>query len=155
MDIRWEFQGRGPFADPRPTDGAYISKQPPNITDIKAPDMSTTLENQIPQQHDLSHDTLMGLQELDQELNSHLAIFESPNPGRESSTPGAISISTFDDSLHNFEQTPHTIIVDSPGTSYSRKYQPEARPVESRARPAERKYIANDAHQYVFFPCHD
>lgn len=117
--------------------------------------MATTLDNQMSHQHDLSHDTLMGLQELDQELDSHLAIFEPSNPGRDSSTPGAISVSTVDDSVNNFEQSSNTIIVDSSGESYSRKYQCDAYSVESRTRPTEKKHMANGAHQYVFSPYHN
>jgi hypothetical protein len=105
--------------------------------------MAATLDNQMPQQHDLSHDTLMGLEELD----SHLGIFET-SP----STPGAISISTPDGSISNFDQTSQTIIVDDSGAKYSKKYQSGGSSAESRAR-ADNKNMSSGVSQYVLFPC--
>jgi len=76
--------------------------------------MAATMDTQMPQHDDLS---LMGLQELD----SHLSIFESSNPGRESSTPGAMSNSAYGDSINMAEYQSHTIIVESPRESHSHK----------------------------------
>lgn len=70
------------------------------------------METQISHHDDLN---LMGLQELD----SHLSIFETSNPGRDSSTPGAISNSGYGDSMNILDQQSHTIIVESPSESYS------------------------------------
>lgn len=95
--------------------------------------------------HDLSHDTLMGLNELD----SHLSIFESSNPGRESSTPGAISISTVGDFVNPTENPSQTIIVESPGEVYSRRFQSD---VGSRSL-LDKRSMFNGISQYVFFPC--
>ena len=100
------------------------------------------MDNQI---HDLNHDTLMGFQELD----SHLAIFESSNPDRDSSTPGATSISTVGDFVSTAEQPSHTIIVELPGDSYSHKFQSDVR---SRAM-LDKKSMFNGTSQYVFPPC--
>jgi hypothetical protein len=113
--------------------------------------MATTLENQISLQHDLSHDTLMGLQELDQELDSHLAIFEPSDAGRDSSNQSLISIPTLEHSINNYGQSAHTIIVESPGRPNPRKYQSENDPVESRAKYADRKHMTNGIAQYVCF----
>lgn len=99
--------------------------------------------------HDLNHDTLMGLNELD----SHLAIFESSNPGRESSTPGAISVTTVGDYVNTTEPNSHTIIVESPGEAYSRKFQSD---VGSRV-VLEKKSIFNGAshsENYTNFASH-
>jgi len=74
--------------------------------------MAATMDTQMPQRDDLN---LMGLQELD----SHLSIFESSNPGTESSTPGAMSNSAYGDSINMAEY--HTIIVESPSESHSHK----------------------------------
>lgn len=111
--------------------------------------MAATLDNQLSQQHDLSHDTLMGLEELD----SHLGMFEpSPDSGRESSTPCAISMSLIDDSMDNFEQAAQTIIVDAPGDHYPRKYQSTASSTESRSHPTNRMNMSAGISQYVLFP---
>jgi hypothetical protein len=101
------------------------------------------------QPHDLSHDTLMGLEELD----SHLGIFEpSPNPARESSAPGDISNSPLDGPVNKFEQLPQIITVDSSEASYSRTYQSAASSAESRARPTDRMNTSTNVSQYVLFP---
>lgn len=73
--------------------------------------------------HDLHHDTLMGLKELD----SHLAIFESTQLDRDSSTPGATSISTVGDFVSTTEQPSHTIIVESPEEAYSHNFHSDVR----------------------------
>ena len=117
--------------------------------------MATTLDNQISPQHDLSHDTLMGLQELDQELDSHLAIFEPSTAGRDSARPSLIEIPSFDDPITSYGQPTHTIIVESPGSTHARKYQSEIGPVESRARYPDRKHMTNGIAQYVFFLLHN
>ena len=110
--------------------------------------MAATLDNQLSQQHDLSHDTLMGLEELD----SHLGMFEPClDSARESSTPGAISMSPIDGSINGFDQASQTIIVDSPGESYSRKYQSTASSAESREKPIDGKTMPTGASQYVLF----
>ena len=112
--------------------------------------MAATLDNQLSQQHDLSHDTLMGLEELD----SHLGMFEpSLDSARESSTPGAISMSPIDGPINGFEQASQTIIVDAPGESYSRKYQSTASSTESRANPIDGKSMSAGALQYVSSSC--
>jgi hypothetical protein len=106
--------------------------------------MATTLDNQIRLQHDLSHETLMGLQELDRELDPHLALFEPPS--RDSSTPNSIPVSTLDGHLHEIEQPSQTIIVDSSSASHPSNFQPESNSVESRARPPETsQYSAGDS----------
>ena len=108
--------------------------------------MAATLDTQIPPQEDLSNDTLMGLQELDQELDSHLGIFESSNLGRASSTPGAMSTS-FDDSVNTSDQHSNTIIVESPDHGYSSRYHSDPVP---RARVAGPKSVFNNIPQYVY-----
>ena len=130
------------FADPTATDGSYISKQASKVTKFKVSEMAATMDTQISQHDDLTQDTLMGLQELD----SHLAIFESSNQGKDPSTPGAISDSPFDDPINTTDQPSHTIIVDSPGDRYSQQTQSEVR---SRARPAPTKSVFNHITQYV------
>lgn len=112
--------------------------------------MAATLDTQIPPQDDLSHDTLMGLQELDQELDSHLGIFESSNLGRDS-TPSAMSTS-FDESITTSEQPSNTIIVESPDNGYSSRYHSDPVP---RARVTGTKSVFNNIPQYVFFLCYD
>lgn len=104
--------------------------------------MAATMDTQM---HDLSHDTLMGLNELD----SHLAIFESSDPGRESSTPGAVSISTIDDFAKTVEQSSQTIIVESPEETYSRKFQSD---VGSRGL-LDKKSMFGSLLQYVYDLC--
>ena len=106
---------------PLPT--AHISRS----NSVKVSDMAATMDSQISQNDDLTQD-LMGLQELD----SHLAMFESSGPGRDSSTPGAISNSQFDDSVNTFDRPSHTIIVDSPDDKCSQQIRSE---LKSRARP--------------------
>ncbi|RDL34723.1 Uncharacterized protein BP5553_07851 [Venustampulla echinocandica] len=76
--------------------------------------MAAAMETHMPQHDDLN---LMGLQELD----SHLSIFES-NPGRDSSTPGAMSNSA---SISTADNPSNTIIVETPQDIYPRKAQPE------------------------------
>ncbi|TEY37424.1 hypothetical protein BOTCAL_0519g00030 [Botryotinia calthae] len=91
--------------------------------------MATTMDAQISQQDDLGHDTLMGFQELD----SHLAIFESTENRKDSSTPGTISTPGFDATIDTIESQPafenfeHTIVVDT-STDH---FQPD---IKSRAR---------------------
>jgi hypothetical protein len=97
------------------------------------------------QMSDLSHGTLMGLQELDQELDSHLAIFESSNP-RDSSTPGAISVSTVGESINATENTYRTIVVESTSDSYSHKFQHE---IGSRAIASGKPSVINAFSPYV------
>lgn len=106
-----------------------------------------TLDNQMSQAHDLSHDTLMGLEELD----SHLGIFEpSSNPAKES--PADISMSPLDEPVTKFEQLPQIITVDPLGESYSRTYQSAVSSAESRARPTDGKDMSTNVSQYVLFP---
>lgn len=88
------------------------------------------METQIPQHDDLN---LMGLSELD----SHLSIFEASNPGRDSSTPGAMSNSAYGDSINTVDQHSHTIVVESPSENYSPKSHYGA---GSRARFADQKF---------------
>jgi len=82
-----------------------------------------------------------------QELDSHLAIYESSDLGRDSSTPGAISNSAFEDSISTIENPSHTIIVDSPRDRYSQLNQSEVGP---RVRATARKLVYNHIAQYVF-----
>ena len=108
--------------------------------------MAATLDNQLSQQHDLSHDTLMGLDELD----SHLGMFEpSLDSARQSSTPDARSMSPIDGSISSFDQASQTIIVDAPIESYSRKHQSTASSSESRAKPGDGKTMSTGVSQYV------
>lgn len=108
--------------------------------------MATTMDTPM---HDLNHDTLMGLQELD----SQLALFDTTNLNRDSSTPGAtatgsaISVSTPEESFDTSEQPLHTIIVDIPQESFQRKVTSDAelRHLSSNKRPSYRAYP-----QYVF-----
>jgi len=97
---------------------------------------------------DLNHGTLMGLQELDQELNSHLSIFESSNP-RDSSTPGAVSVSTVGDSTNTTESTYRAIVVDPATESYSHKFQHET---GSRAIAPGKNSMFNAFIQYATRP---
>jgi len=121
------------ISESKPGRGCYIS--------IRLYNMAATMDTM----HDLNHDTLMGLKELD----SHLAIFESSNSGRDSSTPGAISISTVGDFVSTAEPLSHTIIVESPGESYSGNFQSDA---GSRAL-LEKKTAFNGVSQYVYLFC--
>lgn len=88
------------------------------------------METQISQHDDLN---LMELSELD----SHLSIFEASNPGRDSSTPGAMSNSAYGDSINTIDQHSHTIIVESPSENYLPKSHYGA---GSRARFADQKF---------------
>jgi hypothetical protein len=88
--------------------------------------MAATLESQMHQHDDLS---LMGLQELD----SHLSLFDPSVFRGESSTPGAMSSSTFGD----IDQQSHTIIVDTPRENYSQKPSYET---GSRSKFAEQRF---------------
>lgn len=111
--------------------------------------MAATLDNQLSQQHDLSHDTLMGLEELD----SHLGMFEpSLDSTRDSSTPGAASTSPTDEHMNSFEHTPQTIIVDAPGESHLRKSQSTSNST-SRAELIEGKPVSTNVSQYVLLSC--
>jgi hypothetical protein len=108
--------------------------------------MAATLDNQLSQQHDLSHDTLMGLEELD----SHLGMFEpSLDSARESFTPDAMSMSPADGSISSLDQASQTIIVDAPGDSYSRKYYSAIGSTESRAKATDGKNMSTVVTQYV------
>lgn len=128
------------FADPTAADGRYMSKESAKVTRLKDSEMAATMDTQMPPRDDLN---LMGLQELD----SHLSIFESSNPGRDSSTPGAMSNSPFGDSINTAEQQTHTIIVESPGENVPYK-SPFG--IGSRARFADQKF--NHVIPYVFVP---
>lgn len=90
------------WTPPVPSD-QYILKCPPKATGSRSLDMAALLETSLSQNDDLH---LMGMQELD----STLSIFESSNPGRESSTPAT---STFEYSIETAEQQIHTIVVQS------------------------------------------
>ncbi|KAL3419012.1 flavin containing amine oxidoreductase [Phlyctema vagabunda] len=83
--------------------------------------MATTLDTQS-HQDSLSHDTLMGLQELD----SHLSMFDTSNLGRESSTPDAISNSAFEDAIKTVEGPPSMILVDPPDQDFSPDFGSDA-----------------------------
>lgn len=107
--------------------------------------MATTLDNQLSQQHDLSHDTLMGLEELD----SHLGMFDpSLDSVMESSTPGRVSMSPINDIISDFDQESQTIIVDASGESPSRKYHTTSSS-ESRVKPDDGKIPPAKTPQYV------
>ena len=88
------------------------------------------MDTQMQHHDDLS---LMGLQELD----SHLSIFETSNPGRESSTPGAMSNSGYGDSINAVDQQYSTIVVESPIENYAPNTRPEA---GSRAKFADQMF---------------
>jgi hypothetical protein len=117
-------------ADPTVTDEPYTLKKSPKVTRLKVSNMAATMDTPMPHHEDLN---LMGLQELD----SHLSIFESSNPDRDSSTPGDISDSGFGDSINTFDQHYNTIIVESPTENYAPNTRFE---VGSRARFAEQKF---------------
>lgn len=143
------FEFESPSLNHFRTDGAIYSTPPSQISRIKVSDMATTLDNQMSQPHDLSHDTLMGLEELD----SHLGIFEpSPNPAREASTPIEISNSPLDGPVNKFEQLPQIITVDSSEASYSRTYHSTGSSAGSRARPTDIKTTSINVSKYVLFP---
>jgi len=95
--------------------------------------MAATMESQIHQHDDLN---LMGLSELD----SHLSLFDPSVFRGESSTPGAMSSSAFED----VNQQTHTIIVDAPSESYSQK---SPLGLGSRSRFADQKFT--NGIQYV------
>jgi lysine-specific histone demethylase 1 len=107
--------------------------------------MATTMDTQM---HELNHDTLMGLQELD----SHLSIYENSSLGRDSYTPdangsgSAISMSTVTDSVNAAEQPLHSIVVDSPEINFTQKYPSD---VGSRASRLDKKSLFNTFTQYV------
>jgi hypothetical protein len=72
----------------------YISPDSSETTKSQMSKMALAFDTQAHHQDDISHDTLMGLQELD----SHLAIFEgSSTPAKGSSTSGALSDIISDD----------------------------------------------------------
>jgi len=98
--------------------------------------MATTLD---PLSH---HDdlNLMGLQELD----SHLSLFESTNGGRDASTPGAMSSSSFGENLQISEESSHVISFD-PREGLSRKSYVEPRAVATQPN-------FHDINSYVFAP---
>ena len=93
--------------------------------------------------HDLGHDTLMGLNELD----SHLSMFESSNLERDSSTPVPISISTLGDFVNPTENSSQTIIVESPGEVYSHRFQLDV----GRRGLLDEKPVLHGIAGYVFF----
>lgn len=90
--------GMGMSSNTLPTIAEYQSPYMVSETTTKSqlPKMALSFEAQVRHQDDISHDTLMGLQELD----SHLAIFEGgATPGKGSSTSGPPSDIVSDD-LH-------------------------------------------------------
>jgi len=107
--------------------------------------MATTMDTPM---HDISHDTLMGLQELD----SQLSLFDTTGLDRDSSTTGvaatdsAIAVSTLEESFNTSEHPLHTIVVDTSHDNFQRKITSDA---ESRTfssnKPMFRAHI-----QYVF-----
>jgi hypothetical protein len=110
--------------------------------------MATTLDNQLSQQHDLSHDTLMGLEELD----SHLGMFDPAlDPVMESPTPGRVSMSPINGTINDFDQESQTIIVDASGESPSGKYHSTPGP-ESRVKPDDGRIMPTSTSQYVLSP---
>jgi len=108
--------------------------------------MATTMDTPM---HDLSHDTLMGLQELD----SQLALFDATDLNIDSSTPGAtatgsaISVSTHEEFFNKNEQPLHTIIVDTSHSSLQQKIIPIA---ESRGPSSNKQSSFRAYAQYVF-----
>ena len=131
-------------SDPSVTEHTFISKHSKEVTGFRAPDMATTMDAQLSQQDDLGHDTLMGFQELD----SHLAIFESTENGRDSSTPGAISTLGLDATIDTIEPQPtfekieHTIIVDSSTNHFQSDDRSRARVKDPKPSPdGNRKYV--------------
>lgn len=110
--------------------------------------MATAMDAQISQQDDLGHDTLMGFQELD----SHLAIFESTEDGRDSSTPGTISTPGFDATLDTIESQPtfenfeHTIIVDTSTDNFQPDIKSRARVIKdpNPSTNGNKKYVSID-----------
>ncbi|RDW78093.1 hypothetical protein BP5796_05945 [Coleophoma crateriformis] len=86
--------------------------------------MATTLDTQIPHHENLNHDTLMGLQELD----SHLSMFDASNLGRESSTPGALSNSAFEDAMKTVEKPASVIAIDQPDKDFSPEFESDSDP---------------------------
>ncbi|KAH8602542.1 flavin-containing amine oxidoreductase-domain containing protein [Bisporella sp. PMI_857] len=112
--------------------------------------MATTMDTQM---HELNHDTLMGLQELD----SHLSIYENSSLGRDSYTPdangsgSAISMSTVTDSVNAAEQPLHSIVVDSPEINFTQKYPSD---VGSRASRLDKKSLFNTFTQTELYHIH-
>lgn len=106
------------------TDSLHISKESPKNIKSTVPKMAATMDAQILPLDDLSQDTLMGLQELD----SHLAIFDCSVLSRDSSTPGAISESVFNDAVDSNEKASHMVNIKSLGRHYSRQVPYEASP---------------------------
>jgi len=108
--------------------------------------MATTMDTPM---HDLNHDTLMGLQELD----SQLALFDTTDLNRDSSTPGvtangsAISVSTLEESFTTGEQPLHTIIVDTSHDSFHRKSTSNA---EAGGLSSDKQALFRTHNQYVF-----
>lgn len=103
------------------------------------------MDAQISQQDDLGHDTLMGFQELD----SHLAIFESTENRRGSSTPGTISTPGFDATIDTIESQPafenfeHTIVVDTSTDHFQSDIKSRARVIKD-PKPStngDKKYV--------------
>jgi hypothetical protein len=72
---------------------------------------------------DLGHGTLMGMQELDQELDHHLGIYKSSNLGRDSTAP-SVTAGSFTEPGHltMTDQSAHTIIVEAPSGRQARNY---------------------------------
>lgn len=108
------------------------------------------MDTQISQQDDLGHDTLMGFQELD----SHLAIFESTDDRRGSSTPGTISTPGFDATIDTIETQPafgefeRTIIVDSSLDHFPSDIKSRARVIKD-TKPSingSKKYVLINRH---------
>jgi hypothetical protein len=101
--------------------------------------MAATMDTPMPQHDDLN---LMGMQELD----STLSIFESSNPGRESSTPDTSNYA-FEDSINITEPPSHTIIVESPIENYTRMNHSEVR---HRARFNDTRSVFSSTNHYSF-----
>lgn len=103
---------------------SYMSKISRPNKQIKFQNMATTLDTQIPHHENLNHDTLMGLQELD----SHLSMFDTSNLGRESSTPGAMSNSAFEDAIKTVEKPASVIAIDQPDKDFSPEFESDSNP---------------------------
>lgn len=132
-----------------PSEHTFISKHSKEeVTGFRTLDMEIAMDAQISQQDDLGHDTLMGFQELD----SHLAIFESTENGRDYSTPGTISTPGFDATIESiefqsaFENSEHTIIVDTSTDRYQSDIKSRARIIKD-PKPntnGNKKYVLID-----------
>ena len=120
-------------------DISYISRVKPRVKRLKVSNMATMMEAQLPHQDD----TLMGLQELD----SHLAMFDSSDMGRESSTPGAMSTIASDELLISTEHMSQTITVDSPIEMDPQRFSSAQKP---DTQIAEARLINKNRYKYVY-----